>query len=127
LFNYLASVIMHNMITTIGTMKGDQVLAVARALLTAAAILVPFFYLASRILPQVLARVARMRNDELLLLVALALGLGAAAVTQAAGLSLALGAFVAWLLINQSDYAHVLLAGLLSLRAAFVSLFFLTA
>src|SRR5437899_11222380 len=67
-----------------------------------------------------------MRNDELLLLVALALGLGAAAVTQAAGLSLALGAFLAGLLINQSDYAHETLARLLSIRDAFVALFFVT-
>ena len=122
----LAAVVLIILIPALGTMQGDRVLAVAKALLTAAAILVPFFYLASRILPQVLARVARMRNDELLLLVTLALGLGAAAVTQAAGLSLALGAFLAGLLINQSDYAHEMLARLLSLRDAFVALFFVT-
>ena len=122
----LAAVVLIILIPALGTMQGDRVLAVARALLTAAAILVPFFYLASRILPQVLARVARTRNEELLLLVTLALGLGAAAVTQAAGLSLALGAFLAGLLINQSDYAHEMLARLLSLRDAFVALFFVT-
>jgi monovalent cation:H+ antiporter-2, CPA2 family len=122
----LAAVVLIILIPALGTMQGDRVLAVARALLTAAAILVPFFYLASRILPQILARVARTRNDELLLLVTLALGLGAAAVTQAAGLSLALGAFLAGLLINQSDYAHEMLARLLSLRDAFVALFFVT-
>jgi CPA2 family monovalent cation:H+ antiporter-2 len=122
----LAAVVLIILIPALGTMQGDRVLAVAKALLTAAAILVPFFYLASRILPQVLARVARMRNDELLLLVTLALGLGAAAVTQSVGLSLALGAFLAGLLINQSDYAHEMLARLLSLRDAFGALFFVT-
>jgi len=122
----LAAVVLIILIPALGTMQGDRLLAVVKALLTAGAILVPFFYLASRILPQILARVARTRNDELLLLVTLALGLGAAAVTQAAGLSLALGAFLAGLLINQSDYAHEMLARLLSLRDAFVSLFFVT-
>jgi K+:H+ antiporter len=122
----LAAVVLIILIPALGTMQGDRLLAVAKAILTAAAILVPFFYLASRILPQVLARVARTRNDELFLLVTLALGLGAAAVTQAAGLSLALGAFLAGLLINQSDYAHEMLARLLSLRDAFVALFFVT-
>ena len=122
----LAAVVLIILIPALGTMQGDRVLAVAKALLTAAAILVPFFYLASRILPQVLARVARTRNDELLLLVTLALGLGAAAVTQSVGLSLALGAFLAGLLINQSDYAHEMLARLLSLRDAFGALFFVT-
>ncbi|HKQ64283.1 MAG TPA: NAD-binding protein, partial [Methylomirabilota bacterium] len=40
--------------------------------------------------------------------------------------SVALGAFLAGLLINQSDYAHEMLSRLLSLRDAFVSLFFVT-
>ena len=122
----LAAVVLIILIPALGALQGDRALAVAKALLTAAAILVPFFYLASRILPQVLGRVARMRNDELLLLVTLAVGLGAAAVTQAVGLSLALGAFLAGLLINQSDYAHEMLARMLSLRDAFVALFFVT-
>jgi len=122
----LAVVVLIVLIPAFGAMQGERVLAVAKALLTAAAILVPFFYLASRILPPILARIARTRNDELFLLVALAVGLGAAAVTQAAGLSLALGAFLAGLLINESDYAHEMLARLLSLRDAFVALFFVT-
>jgi monovalent cation:H+ antiporter-2, CPA2 family len=122
----LAAVVLIILIPALGTLHGDRVLAVAKALLTAAAILVPFFYLASRILPQVLGRVARMRNEELFLLVTLAVGLGAAAVTQAVGLSLALGAFLAGLLINQSDYAQDMLARMLPLRDAFVALFFVT-
>jgi CPA2 family monovalent cation:H+ antiporter-2 len=122
----LAAVVLIILIPALGEMQGDRVLAVAKAFLTAAAILVPFFYLTSRILPQVLARVARTRNEELLLLVTLAVGLGAAAMTQAVGLSLALGAFLAGLLINQSDYAHEMLARMLSLRDAFVALFFVT-
>jgi CPA2 family monovalent cation:H+ antiporter-2 len=122
----LAAVVLIILIPALGALQGDRVLAVAKAFVTAAAILVPFFYLAARILPQVLARVARTRNEELLLLVTLAVGLGAAAVTQAVGLSLALGAFLAGLLINQSDYAHEMLARMLSLRDAFVALFFVT-
>src|SRR4029450_12954373 len=122
----LAAVVLIILIPALGTLQGDRVLAVAKALLTSAAILVPFFYLPSRILPQVLGRVARMRNEELFLLVTLAVGLGAAAVTQAVGLSLALGAFLAGLLINQSEYAHEMLARMLPLRDAFVALFFVT-
>jgi CPA2 family monovalent cation:H+ antiporter-2 len=122
----LAAVVLIILIPALGVFQGDRVLAIGKALLTAAAILAPFFYLASRTLPRVLAYVARTRNDELFLLVTLALGLGAAALTQAVGLSLALGAFLAGLLINQSDYAHEMLARLLSLRDAFVALFFVT-
>ena len=122
----LAVVVLIVLIPALGGLQGDRILAVGKALVTAAAILLPFFYLARRVLPRLLARVARTRNDELFLLVALAVGLGAAALTQAAGLSLALGAFLAGLLINESDYAHETLARLLPLRDAFVALFFVT-
>jgi monovalent cation:H+ antiporter-2, CPA2 family len=122
----LAVVVLIVLIPALGGLHGDGVVAVGKALVTAAAILVPFFYLAHRVLPRLLARVARTRNDELFLLVALAVALGTAALTQAAGLSLALGAFLAGLLINESDYAHETLARLLPLRDAFVALFFVT-
>ena len=122
----LAVVALIVLIPMLGALHAERLLAMGAALLTAAAILVPFFYLASRIVPPFLGRVARTRNDELFLLVALAIALGAASLTQAAGLSFALGAFLAGLLINQSDYAHETLARLLSIRDAFVALFFVT-
>ena len=122
----LAVVVLIVLIPALGALQGERLVAIAKALVRAAVILVPFFYLTRRILPPILARVARTRSDELFLLVALAVGLGAAALTQAAGLSLALGAFLAGLLINESDYAHEMLARLLSLRDAFTALFFVT-
>jgi len=59
-------------------------------------------------------------------LVALALGFMTAALTQAVGLSLALGAFLAGLLISESEAAHATMQHLLPLRDAFVALFFVT-
>ena len=100
--------------------------AVGLALLRAGAILVPFWLLASRVMPCVLTWVARTRSPELFLLVVLAIAIGTAALTQAAGLSLALGAFLAGLLVSESDYAHETLARVLPLRDAFVALFFVT-
>jgi CPA2 family monovalent cation:H+ antiporter-2 len=73
-----------------------------------------------------LTRVARTRDPELFLMVALALGLGTAALTQEVGLSLALGAFLAGLLISTSDFAHEVLARLLPLRDTFGAFFFVT-
>ncbi|PYM89828.1 MAG: hypothetical protein DME04_24990 [Candidatus Rokuibacteriota bacterium] len=122
----LAVVVLIVLIPALGALQGERLVAIGKALLTAAVILGPFFYLTRRILPPILARVARTRSDELFLLVTLAIGLGAAALTQAAGLSLALGAFLAGLLINESDYAHEMLARVLSLRDAFTALFFVT-
>src|SRR5438132_1634671 len=99
---------------------------VMAAIGTAALILVPFFILARRVVPRLLLGAARMRSDELFLFVALAVGLATAALTQAVGLSQALGAFLAGLVISGSDYAHDTLARLLPLRDIFAALFFVT-
>jgi K+:H+ antiporter len=107
-------------------LSAGRLLAIGRAVGSAALVLVPFVYLAAKVVPRLLDRVARTRSDELFLLVTLALGLGTAALTQAVGLSLALGAFLAGLMISGSDYAHHTLARLLPLRDVFVALFFVT-
>jgi len=122
----LAVVVLIVLIPRLGALEPGRLVDIARGLGLAAAILVPFFYLASRVMPAMLARVARMRSPELLMLVSLAVVLGTAALTQTVGLSLALGAFLAGLLTSQSDYAHDVLVRLLPLRDAFVALFFVT-
>ncbi|MBI1737214.1 MAG: cation:proton antiporter [Candidatus Rokubacteria bacterium] len=122
----LAVVVLIVLIPRLGALEPGRLVDIARGFALAAAILVPFFYLASRTVPALLARAARLQSQELFMLVALAIALGTAALTQAVGLSLALGAFLAGLLISQSDYAHEALLRLLPLRDAFVALFFVT-
>jgi len=122
----LAVVVLIVILPRLGALDASRLLSIAGALGVGIAILVPFFYLAAKVVPRVLTYVARMQSQEVFLLVALAIALGTAAITQAVGLSLALGAFLAGLLISESDYAHETLARLLSLRDAFVALFFVT-
>jgi CPA2 family monovalent cation:H+ antiporter-2 len=122
----LAVVVLIILLPSLGAPAGGRLASIGLALLKAVAILVPFWLVASRLAPRLLGWVARARSPELFLLVALAVGLGTAALTQAFGLSLALGAFLAGLAISESDYAHETLARVLSLRDAFVALFFVT-
>ena len=122
----LAVVVLTVLVPVLGGLEPGRFVPVATALGKAALILLPFGYLAWKVVPFLMTRVARTGNQELFLLVALAIGLGTAAVTQALGLSLALGAFLAGLVISESDYAHETLARLLPLRDAFVALFFVT-
>jgi CPA2 family monovalent cation:H+ antiporter-2 len=122
----LAVVVLIVILPRLGALDASRLLAIAGALGTGIAILVPFFYLAAKVVPPVLTYVARMQSQEVFLMVALAIALGTAALTHAVGLSLALGAFLAGLLISASDYAHETLARLLSLRDAFVAMFFVT-
>lgn len=122
----LAVVAMTVLVPALGTFESGRLILIGQALLKALLILAPFGYLAARVIPPLLTRVARTQNRELFLLVALAIGLGTAAVTQMVGLSLALGAFLAGLIISGSEYGHETLARLISLRDAFVALFFVT-
>ncbi|MBI4278189.1 MAG: cation:proton antiporter [Armatimonadetes bacterium] len=122
----LAVVALTVLIPALGPAAGSRVLLVARALLHAAAILVPLLWLARRVVPHLLARIARTRNMELLLLVSMALAIGTAALTASLGLSLALGAFLAGLLISESEFAHETLARVLPIRDIFVAVFFVS-
>ncbi|HXG03808.1 MAG TPA: cation:proton antiporter, partial [Candidatus Binatia bacterium] len=120
----LAVVVLTVLLPALSALEPQRMGAIALALGRAAAILIPLAWLAGRAVPRLLTRVAGTQSAELFLLVALAVGLGTAALSQALGLSLALGAFLAGLVISESDYAHETLARLLPLRDVFVALFF---
>jgi CPA2 family monovalent cation:H+ antiporter-2 len=122
----LAVVALTVLLPTLGPMEQGGWLQIGQALGKSAIFLVPVVYLASKVVPPILTRVARTQNQELFLLVVLSLAIGTAALTQAVGLSVALGAFLAGLLISESEYAHQSFAQLLSLRDAFVAMFFVT-
>jgi CPA2 family monovalent cation:H+ antiporter-2 len=96
------------------------------ALLRGTIVLVPFFLLANRFVPALLGRIAHARNTELFVLVAVAIGAGMAALSAGLGLTLALGAFLAGLVISESDYTTETLARVLPLRDLFVAVFFVS-
>lgn len=122
----VAVVVMTVLVPALGEFNSGRLLLIGQALLKAFLILAPFGYFAAKVIPAIMTHIARTQNQELFLLVTLAISLGTAAVTQMIGLSLALGAFLAGLIISASEYGHETLARLLSLRDAFVALFFVT-
>lgn len=122
----LAVVVLTILMPVLASLNPHHLLGVGKAPGLAALILAPIGFLAAYLVPRLLQRVARSNNNELFLLVLLAICLGTAALTEAVGLSLALGAFAAGLIVSASDYAHRALDQLLPLRDAFVALFFVT-
>jgi CPA2 family monovalent cation:H+ antiporter-2 len=76
--------------------------------------------------PTLLFRVARTRNREVFLLATVGLGLASAWLTSLAGLSLALGAFLAGLIISESDYSAQALGEVLPFKQVFLSFFFVS-
>ncbi|MCH7733414.1 MAG: cation:proton antiporter [Candidatus Marinimicrobia bacterium] len=78
------------------------------------------------IVPQVLYQIARTRNQEVFLLSVVVICFGVAWLTSKAGLSLALGAFLAGLIISESEYSHQALGNILPFRDVFTTFFFVS-
>src|SRR5215475_12147271 len=76
--------------------------------------------------PRLLEHIVRSRSRELFLLTIIVLCLGIAWLTSLGGLSLALGAFIAGLVISESEYSHQAMAEVLPFRDSFNSLFFVS-
>jgi len=94
------------------------------AALKSALFLLLMFYLGTRLLPRILAYIAGWNSRELFILAITAMGLGIGYATYLFGLSFAFGAFVAGMVLNESDYGHQALSDIIPLRDIFGLLFF---
>src|SRR5690348_17025478 len=101
---------------------GALFLALGKAVLVVISVLV----LARTVVPRALAEILKTRSRELFLIAVILVGTLTALGTAAAGASLTLGAFLAGLVISESDYGHQAMAELLPFRDVFISLFFVT-
>ncbi|WP_448550094.1 monovalent cation:proton antiporter-2 (CPA2) family protein [Thalassotalea fusca] len=78
------------------------------------------------LLPRLFNLVAQVRTDELFVLTTLLVTLVASALTQSFGLSMALGAFLAGMMLGESQYKHQLEADIRPYRDILLGLFFVT-
>jgi CPA2 family monovalent cation:H+ antiporter-2 len=122
----LAVVILTVLLPSLGSAHNDTYGHILWKIGKSLLLLVPVVLIGWKVVPKLLARVEKIRNDEISILLALTICLTVAAITEAIGLSLALGAFVGGMLLGSSPYAHKLAAGTLPIRDAFVALFFVT-
>jgi CPA2 family monovalent cation:H+ antiporter-2 len=105
-----------NIALTIGWAIGKILLLVATV-----------FYVGGRVIPWFLAQVARTRSRELFTLTVLVLALGlAVAATKWFGVSAALGAFLAGMVVGQSEFSSRAASEALPMRDAFAVLFFVS-
>ena len=84
-------------------------------------------FLGTKVLPQLLKLIARWNSRELFLLSITAIGLGIGYATYLFGLSFAFGAFVAGMVLSESDYGHQALSDIMPIRDIFGLLFFTSA
>lgn len=78
------------------------------------------------LVPGLLHQIVRTRSRELFITTIILLCLGIALLSSRFGLSLALGAFLAGLIISESEYAHQATAEILPFKDSFIGLFFVS-
>ncbi|MBZ8140382.1 potassium transporter [Rubrivivax gelatinosus] len=126
LFQDLAVVPLLVLIPALNT-SGEQLLAaLGWALLKAAALLAVLLVGGQKVMRWWLTLVARRKSDELFMLNLLLVTLGLAWMTEHAGLSLALGAFVAGMLVAETEYKHQVETDIRPFHDVLLGLFFIT-
>ena len=122
----LAVVILTVILPGLSPHRGGDFLQIAFKIGKSLLLLIPIAIAAWKLVPPLLSRVERTCNDEISLLLAVTICMAIAALTEAVGLSLALGAFLAGLFLGNTTFTHKLEQQTRSLRDAFVALFFAT-
>jgi CPA2 family monovalent cation:H+ antiporter-2 len=96
------------------------------ALGSAAAVMVAALVISKLLVPRLLNWVDASRSRDVFLLSVLTICMGTAWLTSLAGMSLALGAFLAGMVVADTDYQHRAMGEMIPLRDAFMSIFFVS-
>jgi len=126
LFQDLALVPLLIMVPALANPEGDMASELAWAALKAIGVLFLLLVVGQKLIRKWFNIVVRRRSQELFMLNLLLITLGAAWITEKAGLSLALGAFVAGMLISETEYKHQVEEDIKSFRDVLLGLFFIT-
>lgn len=104
----------------------NAVSSLSRAAVTAALFLAAMILLGTRVMPAILERLLRWGSRELFLVAIVAAGVGVGYLSHAIGLSFALGAFIAGIVLSESEMSHQALSDVVPLRDVFGLLFFVS-
>ena len=126
LFQDLAVVPLLVLIPALGSQPEQLLMSLAVATLKAAVLIAVLLAGGQRLMRWWLTLVARRKSEELFVLNLLLVTLGLAWLTQLAGLSLALGAFIAGMLISETEYKHQVETDIRPFHDVLLGLFFIT-
>ena len=126
LFQDLAVVPLLVLIPALGAAPEDLLPALGLALLKAVVLIGILLTGGQKVMRWWLTLVARQKSDELFMLNLLLITLGLAWLIEHAGLSLALGAFVAGMLISETEYKHQVETDIRPFHDVLLGLFFIT-
>ena len=126
LFQDLAVVPLLVLIPALGSPPERLLIAMGLALLKAVLLVGVLLVGGQRVMRWWLTLVARRKSDELFMLNLLLVTLGLAWLTEQAGLSLALGAFIAGVLVSETEYRHQVGTDIRPFHDVLLGLFFIT-
>jgi CPA2 family monovalent cation:H+ antiporter-2 len=126
LFQDLSIVPMMLMIPILSGHEGTSAAKIALTLGVAVAAIGIIIFAARTIVPYLLYHIVRLRSPEVFIISVVLMSLGTSWLTLQAGLSLALGAFIAGIVLSESEYSHQIVADILPFRDVFNSLFFIS-
>jgi CPA2 family monovalent cation:H+ antiporter-2 len=126
LFQDLAVVPLLILVPALANNTGDLMATLMLAMMKAVIVLVLLLIIGQKLMRGWFHIVVKRRSQELFMLNLLFITLGAAWITEKAGLSLALGAFVAGMLISETEYKHQVEEDIKPFRDVLLGLFFIT-
>ena len=126
LFQDLCIVPMMLLLPVLGQSGKGSLVSIVWAVAKALFALILIVWAARRFLPRLLHQVALLRNREIFILFVVLICLGTAWLASESGLSLALGALIAGLVISESELSHQIIADVLPLRDCFSGIFFIS-
>ncbi len=126
IFQDLAIVPMLAFVPLLANVKAVSAGAVALRFAVSMGTIAGVFLIARHLMPRVLHLVVGTRIREIFLIASLFICLGMAWLTSALGLSLALGAFLAGVIISESKFSHQVVSDILPFKDVFNSLFFIS-
>jgi monovalent cation:H+ antiporter-2, CPA2 family len=126
LFQDLCIVPMILLLPVLSESGKSSILLIAWTVTKALLALVVIVWAARQFLPRLLHQVALLRNREIFVLFVVLVCFGTAWLASESGLSLALGALVAGLVVSESELSHQVVADMLPLRDCFSGIFFIS-
>jgi len=126
IFQDMAIVPMIALVPVLANVRSASPSAILIRFLLSGGSIAAVFAIARYIMPRVLHLVVGTRIREVFLITSLFVCLGMAWLTSSLGLSLALGAFLAGVIISESEYSHQVVSDILPFKDVFNSLFFIS-
>jgi CPA2 family monovalent cation:H+ antiporter-2 len=126
LFQDLCVVPMMLLVPVLSGKEGSSLASILITLGSAFVAIVVILFTARKVIPYLLRHIVRLRSPEIFIIFIVLVTLGTSWLTAQFGLSLALGAFIAGLVLSESEYSHQIVADILPFRDVFNSVFFIS-